>query len=288
MPKKIHAVAVSLCITLLFLVGCQQEQQTPAKIKVEANQAYLDSFGEPPLVQKGQAFARVGYLPLRETPARLQALPFYLLDGQNQLQQVLNRLISNEVILPPDSPLYQPFPAGLQIEVSPVKGGNVTLTLRMEKLPGDKDLTGMIAALTETAVQFPEIKNVRILINEAPPKQMPPTGFTSQPERIAEVSLPEALMIAGMWERGENLLSEIVIDFNRPVKVNHFALYDASGSKVEGEYFTSAFDMAVIVHPDSTENYQDGSPLKAEWDITDALGRNNKGTSSFSLRRYEH
>lgn len=274
---------------LFSLTSCQQQETTTVDIgSIEANQAYRQYFGEPPKVNKGQGFARVGYLPLRKSPDKLRPIPLYLFTEQDQLEQLLRRLISGEILLPPASSLYQPFPADLQLNVSPLAEGTLTLTLTTQLKSSETDLAAAASALTETSVQFDAVKRVSILFNGKPLAQMPAAGFSHAPQKVAPVEPPNMIMIAGMWEQGAHSLGEILIDFDRPVKVNSFQLFDAAGKKVAGEYFTSAFDMAVVVHPENPQSYQAGTVLRAEWDVTDALGRSNNGVNTLPLRRFEH
>jgi hypothetical protein len=274
---------------LLSLSGCQQ-QETPKSAFgiVEANQAYRQYFGAPPTVNKGRGFARVGFLPLRKSPDKVRPIPLYLFVERDQLEQMLKRLISGEIILPPDSPLYQPFPADLQLEVGPLEEGTLTLTLIMRQLPSETDLAAIALSLTETSVQFDGVARVRILFNAEPLAQMPAEGFIHTPRQVLPVAPPAMIMIAGMWAKGAEALEEILIDFDRPVTVNRFQLFDAAGKKVAGETFTSVFDMAVVIHPKHPEAFRDGTVLRAEWAVTDALGRTNHGVNTLPLRRFEH
>lgn len=289
MLKQSFIALLGGLLFLFSLTSCQQQETTTSDIgSIEANQAYLQYFGEPPIAKKGRGFARVGYLPLRKSPDRVRPIPFYLFAEQDQLEQLLKRLVGGELILPPDSSLYQPFPADLQLNVSPLEEGTLTLTLTMQLIPSETDLAAAALALTETSVQFDAVKRVRILFNGKPIAQMPAEGFSHTPQKVAPVEPPTMIMIAGMWEKGAQSLGEILIDFDRPVKVNSFQLFDASGQKVEGEYFTSAFDMAVVIHPENPQLYQDGTVFRVEWDVTDALGRSNNGVNTSPLQRFEH
>ncbi|NIP50372.1 MAG: hypothetical protein GWO30_10415, partial [Gammaproteobacteria bacterium] len=78
---KFYAVlpAAVFLLFLPFLFSCEQ-QETPVSDsgRVEATQAYVHNFGEPPQGKKGRAFARVAYLPLRDDPQKLRAFPVYL------------------------------------------------------------------------------------------------------------------------------------------------------------------------------------------------------------------
>ncbi len=79
-----------------------------------------------------------------------------------------------------------------------------------------------------------------------------------------------------------------MVEFDRPIKVNSFKLSDASGEMIEGEYFTSIFQMAVIVHPENPELYKKGVRMHAEWEVVDYLGRIGQGSRTLPLHRYDH
>lgn len=272
----------------LSLSGCQQrEAEPPDTGTIEANQVYLKNFGPPPYGKEGQGFARVGYLPLQKFPEKVRAIPLFLFSEHDQLRQILDRLTSDELILPPDSELYNPFPKDIEVTVKPLENGTLTLSLTTQQPWSSIDLGAAGRALTETASQFTDVERVRILLNREPLPQMPTEGYLHNPQQLAEGSLPTLVMMVGMWKKGAETLDEILIEFDRPIKVNNFQLYDKIGKTIEGEYFTSVFQMAVVVHPKDPERYQDGTVLRAEWDIVDALDRSNKGTSKLPLRRHE-
>jgi len=94
--------------------------------------------------------------------------------------------------------------------------------------------------------------------------------------------------MAGMWEQGTDSLDELLVEFDRPVKVNNFKLYNSSEKSIEGEYFTSIFQMAVVVMPGDKTLYKEGDVFRAEWDVVDFMGRVNSGSSTMPLRRFEH
>ena len=94
--------------------------------------------------------------------------------------------------------------------------------------------------------------------------------------------------MAGMWERGGDSPDELLAEFDRPVKINNFKLFMRSGEAVDGEYFTSIFQMAVVVLPKDPTLYQESTVLRAEWDVVDGLERSNSGTTTLPLLRYEH
>lgn len=288
MLQKRHLLLLAV-LSLLFLWGCSQKESSPEVVgTVEANAAYLELFGSPPEVKRGIAYARVAYLPYEDDSTRIEAVPIYLMEENNHLQKILDRLVSGELIVPPGSSLYQPLARLSAVEVSAPENGTVTLAITPKHALSGDDLKAIRTTLVQTALQDPGIKHVKIFMDGNPLGPMPEQGYSLPSGINVQVAPPEALIIAGMWERGEVDLSEIYIDFNRPVTVTSFRLSDASGGKIEGEYFTSAFSMAVVVHPEQPSRFKPGILLQAEWAVSDALGRTNKGTTRLPLVRYEH
>lgn len=99
---------------------------------------------------------------------------------------------------------------------------------------------------------------------------------------------PPLLLVVGAWEKGAQDPEEILADFDRSVKIESFSLMDASGQKIQGDYFTSAFDMAVGIHPESPSAIREGIRLCAEWRVVDRLGRIGEGSGNFTLGRHDH
>lgn len=289
--------SVATFLLLLALTGCRQEQQPADSLdagKVEANQAYLQHFGNPPHGKEGRAFARVGYLPLRTDPDKLRALPLFLFSENDQLQAILDRLTGDALILPPESDLYQPVPDEIEISTAPVESGVLTLAMTSRQTWSEADQAAAGRALAETALQFAEVERVRVLINGEALSQMPANGYTHDPQQLVEVGPPALVMMVGHWEEGEHgedgaaELKEILIEFDRPVEINSFQLHDANGIAVAGDYFTSVMQMAVVVHPQHPQNYREGTELRADWDVIDDLSRASRGSRSLPLRRVGH
>ncbi|PLX93407.1 MAG: hypothetical protein C0619_04515 [Desulfuromonas sp.] len=285
--RVIHILSVLLF--LLAVIGCQQEQETAqAEGVVQANTAYLDNFGDPPYETKGRAYARVGYLPLRKNSNLVRAIPLFLFTDQNQLGHILETLTSGQLSLSAESDLQDSFAKNIDISVRSLEGGLLVLDLASTNAWSAIDLQPVVKALTETAVQFSDVTYVRFLLDGRPMTNMPEKGFEHNPEDVAVVTKPTLVDIAGTWHNDEEDLEEISVRFDRPITVNRFALYDNTGKKVEGEYFTSVLQMAVVIHPDNPKRFKEGSELQAEWDIVDALGRTNKGTTRLPLKHIEH
>ena len=278
-------------ICLFSLSACQQEENTAPPQNsgvVEANQSYQDNFGTPPQGKAGQAFARVGYLPLQKAPEKLRALPLFLFSEKEQLRQILDRLISGELLQRRESELYDPFPDDLEISVLNPEGPIPKLLLTTQQSWSSTDQAAAGRALAETTLQFALMDRVMILLNGTPLPQMPVEGYLREPQSLVMVEPPALVLLAGVWEEGSDALTEILVEFDRPVTVNNFKLYDKTDNVVDGEYFTSIFQMAVVLHPKDPRNYHEAMVLRAEWDVVDYLGRSNRGTDTLPMQRIDH
>jgi hypothetical protein len=276
-----------LTVAVLSAAACQNEP-TAAGGKVKASEAYLTHFGGPPVPEKGQCYARVGFYPLKEAPEKVGAVPLFLFEEKNQLQLLLERLVSAEIDFPARSPLFNPFPPGSSVRLASRAGDTAEVELILKGSSKPENLSAMAAALTETVVQFEDIEQVRIVVNGTPLEEMPANGFAHDAGRIAPPGPPALLLTVGTWEDGALDPKEILADFDRPVTIESFTLTDASGQKIKGDYFTSAFDMAVVIHPDNPSSLKEGMALRAEWQVVDRLGRKGEGTGNFTLGRHDH
>jgi hypothetical protein len=280
-----------LAFCFLSLFACQQEEPVPASQPsgiVIASQAYLDNFGEPPQGKAGEAFARVGYLPVRKAPGKVRAFPLFLFSKDRELQQILSRLTGGELVFPESSGLYSPFPNDLKVTSASNEKGTQTLSLMTQQSWSADDIASAGLAMAATVLQFEQTNKVFIMLNGQPLPQMPADGYVLDPETLADVEPPSLVLMAGMWEQGTDNLDELLVEFDRPVKVNNFKLYNSSEKSIEGEYFTSIFQMAVVVLPGDKTLYKEGDVFRAEWDEVDFMGRVNSGSSTMPLRRYEH
>ena len=291
MQLSLKLAAFSMLLMVLLLTACQPEEKTVAVQTtgiVEASQAYLDNFGTPPQGKAGRAFARVGYLPLQNSPEKLRPLPLFLFSEEEQVRQIIERLISGKLLLHRESDLYHPFPDDLQVSVTSADGPTTKLALTTQQSWSATDQAAAGLALAETVLQFPAMESVIITHNGAPLPHMPKTGYLRQPQALLKVEPPRLILMAGVWEAGADDLSEILVEFDRPIKVNAFKLHDADGHVVDGDYFTSLFQMAVVIHPQEPGRYQEGVVLRAEWDVVDDMGRANRGTDAMAMKRIDH
>lgn len=291
MRSALKYALLSTLFCLFFLAACQQQEQASLPQNsgvVIATRAYLDNFGMPPHGKAGQAFARVGYLPLQKSSKKLRAVPLFLFSETEQLQQILDRLISGELLLYRNTDFYNPFPKDLKVNVSSPEGPTTTLSLATQQSLSASALSVAAESLAETALQFAQVERVIVLNNGVPLPQMPQGGYLHAPELLARVEPPQLILMAAVWEAEKDAPHELLIEFDRPITVNRFKLYEADGNAVVGEYFTSIFEMAIVVHPKEPGRYQETTILRAEWDVTDALGRENQGTDSLPIRRIDH
>jgi hypothetical protein len=289
MKGKILCRLILFIIIGLIVVGCENRRQAAEKGNVKANPGYLEHFGPPPTPETGTCFARVGFFPSTTDPGKVRAVPYFLFRETGQLEQILRRMVSEQDVFPTGADMATLFPPGTEVSLSSVTDGLVEVNLLTpENGTATLDLQAAALALTETAVQFEEIERVRIFLNGEPLPDMPSDGFRHQPDHISPAGPAVLLTVIGTWEEGAEGPEEILVGFDRPVTVEAFQLLDALGQPVKGEYYRSAFDMAVVIHPASPHEFTEGMTLRAEWDVTDALGRKGKGAGDFALVRHDH
>jgi hypothetical protein len=289
MLRRLLLVSALFLATAFIIVGCKRESPPAGGETVQASEAYVENFGQPPTPEKGHCFARVGFFPLQGDSGRVRALPFFLFRDTDQLQMILGRMVDGSLTLPPGSGLFNPFPSGAGIQVQSSKGHTVTLNLTFAGEPGaGLDTRAIAAALTETAAQFEGIEKVVILLKGKPLPGAPAEGFRHDPSRVDPVGPPSLFMVIGSWDKGKTNPGEIVANFDRPVKIESFHLEDGGGREIRGDYSQSIFDMSVVIHPESPAALHEGMTLRARWDVTDNLGRHGRGSGEFILQRYEN
>ena len=279
----------SLISLLFFLLACQQEDKSITKSGlVLASDAYLENFGSPPQGKAGKAFAKVGYLPLKSNPEKFGVSPIFLFTEDDQIKKVLDKLVSGDLSFSDRLPFYNPFPKDTIIEVKSTEGEQITVNIITENLIDSIDQLYAARSLAETALQFEEIKTVDVLFNGQPLPQFPSKGYRHDPKRLSPVHPPLLILMVGNWEKGHDSPEEILVEFDRPVSVNNFALFHEDGTKVEGDYYKSVFQMAVVIHPRNPEKFYQGTLLRAEWEVVDELGRSNQGVDVMALVKHVH
>lgn len=286
--RSLSVLAGILLVFMLLLTGCQKEtaeEFVPGK--VEATQAYLDQFGAPPQGKAGRAYARVGYLPSRDNPPRLVAKPVFVFSRQDELQKILEKLTSGDLIFASDPSVYNPFPRELSLTLEPISGRTLLIRLATTE-EWRKGLEIAASALAETALQFDEIEKVKISLNGSSLPGMPEEGYSHNRSLIEELGPPTLILMLAAWEGSEKQPKELLIEFDRPIKARDFELYRENGEKVEGDYYISIFKMAVVVHPGQPELFKEGTILKAQWSVVDELGRAGSGVTTMPLVKYVH
>jgi len=280
---------VMLLLAAALLTACEKKPAEVPAGTVKASPVFLEYFGAPPTPERGIGFARVGFYPLREEVPKVRAVPFFLFRENGQPGLLLQRLVSSEVTFPGKSPLVNPFPAGSRLQLRSLADSLIELDLTLGAAVADSVmLAAMAAALTETAVQFDEVSRVRLYLDGKPWPGMPPEGFSHDARRIVDPGAPILLSIVGVWDKAEPDPEEILANFDRPVTIHRFALRDAAGNDVQGKFFQSVFNMAVVLHPEKAAEFREGITLTAEWEVVDSLGRTGSGAERFSLLRLEH
>lgn len=288
MKAFVSLLIISLLCVFTF-VGCQQEEMPVENTGiVEATKAYLKYYGVPPQGKAGRAYAAVGYLPTKEDPQKIGPLPIFLFTKENQTKKVLKKLVSGE-LLTSDRQIYDnPFPEDMEIHLKLMQEGTLVLDLVTTQQWGQELQRAGMVALMETALQFDEVEFVKVTLNGEPVPWAEAGGYQRQPELIIDVPPPILIFMIGAWEKGQDEPEELLVEFDRPVKVTTFELYHLDGQKVEGDYFKSIFQMAVVIHPKFPELFKEGTSLRAKWTVVDELGRVNSGVDTMPLEKFVH
>lgn len=270
---------------LLGTHGCDRSSPFETGDGVRANGAYLSYFGEPPSVERGVAYARVGFFPRRDAPGKVTPVPFFLYREEGQLPLLLERLTSGEVFLPDSGPLFDPLPPGSQVRILSRTEERVSLNVIPARPLAAEELVAVAGALVETATQFPEIHEVRLALNGTPFPGMPQDGFEHEAGRVLPPDPPQLQRVIVL--QGEvDLPVSFQAEFDRPVTVEIFSLEDGSGARIEGDYFTTAFDMAVVVHPEKVSPLAAGDKVRVAWRVVDGMGRRGVGAGELVLQLY--
>jgi hypothetical protein len=281
--------ALIVLAVLLVPAGCRESSRHPAPDgRVYANEAYVRYFGDPPEIEEGTYFARIGFFPLAADPDRVRPVPLFIFREEGQPDLLLEALL-RDWRFSVHSGLRNPFPPGSVIRVTGLTGGSVTVDLSGPLVdPASGDLRGMIASVAETLLQFEEIDRVRVTVAGTPPPGIPPEGLRRDQGRIAPPGPPLLLMVVGVWEPDQGEPEELLINFDRPVAVREIRLLDGDGREITGEYFRTAFDMSVALHPAGPPALREGMAVRVVWEVSDGLGRTGRGGQDFILERQDH
>jgi len=277
-------IRLLLLLLLPLIFGCDRQQPTP---QVIADDAYQQFFGSPPIPTSGTAWVRIGFLPRSDGSGSLAPLPFFFYRDDSQLQLLLDQLTGDPMRLPPGSGLVNPFPAGSRSVTANRVAGKREINLVLPP-GGETDLKAMEAVLVETAGRFPKIKQVLLTLNGGPWPGMPDGGFPFPSGRTIDPGPPHPLIALADLESGAEHQAELLVNFDRPVKIESFELKDDEGKVIGGDYFQSVFDMAVVVHPTNPHRLKVGKPLRVAWQASDAMGRAGSGEVVLPLQGRRH
>jgi hypothetical protein len=280
-----------LAILLAASGGCERKQEAPAQeaSNVEATQAYRTFFGEPPTVAEGNCYALVGYYPLAAAPGKISPFPLFMFNREEQLQVVTEQLLRWGEGWDMGGVSVNPFPPGTEL-LSLTRSGDLVRVELSEPALTESDPAGqklILAVLGHTLAQFEGVDRVQVVAGGTLLPQQAERGFYPDPEAVMPPGEPRALAVAGVWEEAAANPEEVSVFFDRPVRVEEVRV-SVDGRRLEGDYFTSVFDMAVVIRPKEPALLQEGLPVTVAWRVVDRLGRKGEGEQTFALARVEH
>lgn len=285
-----------LATLLLPLSGCERREVSPpvasaptSSGSIEASSAYLRFFGTPPSVAEGSCFALVGYYPLVGKPGKVVPFPLFMFNRENRMQVVVEQLLKWGEGWDMGGTARNPFPPGTELYSLTREDDLVRVELSPSVLgeTGAQEKRLILAVLGHTLAQFEGVRRVMIVAGGKLLPFQAERGFIPDPEAVLPPGEPTVLSVVGVWEEGRQEPQEVSVFFDRPVTVQQVEL-SSDGRRLEGEYFRSVFDMAVVVRPQAVGEYREGMPVQVEWEVNDPLGRRGEGSKTFALRRLEH
>jgi hypothetical protein len=289
-----HLPGFLFLMLLAAVVGCERQgeakkEPVPVASNVEATPAYRSFFGEPPTVAEGSCYALVGYYPLAARPGKISPFPLFMFDREDQLEVVTEQLLRWGEGWDMGGAAINPFPPGTEL-LSLIRSGDLVRVELSEPALTGSDPAGqklILAVLGHTLVQFEGVDRVQVVAGGTLLPQQAERGFYPDPEVVMLPGEPRALTVAGVWEEGAADPEEVSVFFDRPVLVEEVRV-SVDGRRLEGDYFTSVFDMAVVIRPKEPALLQEGLPVTVAWRIVDRLGRHGNGEKTFSLQRVGH
>jgi germination protein M len=288
-------LTVFLILMLLGIVaGCQRQSETkkepvPVASNVEATPAYRSFFGEPPTVAEGSCYALVGYYPLAAMPGKISPFPLFMFDREDQLEVVTEQLLRWGEGWDMGGAAINPFPPGTELLSLTRSGDLVRVELSEPALTGSNPASQnlILAVLGHTLAQFEGVDPVQVVAGGTLLPLQADRGFYPDPEAVVPPGEPRALTVAGVWEDAAAHPEEVSVFFDRPVRVEEVRV-SVDGRRLEGDYFTSVFDMAVVIRPKEPVLLMVGLPVTVAWRVADRLGRKGEGGKTFPLARVEH
>ena len=297
LPRLFSYLAAFFLLLTLGVAGCNRQDRDsapsagePVAAEVKTSAAYRQYFGTPPVVREGSCMALVGFLPSAREPEKVVPLPLFLFNPEQSQRLLIERLLSVEPEAAALAWVKNPFPEGTALRSLTVESqtARVDLSPHAARYSDRKQLLQMFQALGHSLIQFPEISRVLVTVGETPFPESPGNPYSPDSRDITSPGPPRLIGLAGSWEEGQQNPSEVSVYFDRPVEVREIRLNDASGNMVDGDFFRSIFDMAVVIHPRGGPVLEPGMPLTVHWLAVDPLNREGKGTDTLPLRQLEH
>ncbi len=286
------AVFILWFLALAPLAGCQENEQEarPAKVAVTASNAYETYFGAPPKVTGGQCYALVGFYPRADNPAKVTPIPHFVITEENQQQLLVEQLIKGGAVPGLENVFVNPFPPGTTLLSLTVNGATMNVDLSPEVLEQTDPILqkGLLASIGHSVVQFEPVENLVVTAAGTPLPWMPGLNYVPLRASVIAPQKPRLLQAVVEEHAGAQGAHEILFFFDRPVEVGEFTLADASGEEISGEYYTSVFDMAVVLHPENPDRFTAGKRVQVAWQVTDRLGRAASGQQTLVLQHQEH
>ena len=293
---KLILALCSVLFSAMLLSACPAEEKektskTPAwsQGNVRATGSYIEHFGEPPTVKEGTCYAQVGYYPLADAPGKLRPFPLFLFNPDKRLELVTEHLLHWGEGWDMGGVLLNPFPPGTQLVSVTREGDLVRVEISPEiKWVEEPQRQAVINVLGLTLTQFEGVSRVMVIADGELLPDQAEKAFFPDVSVVAGPGEPLVLAVTGTWEEGSKDPEEVSIFFDRPITVEEVDLIDESGNPLQGEYYRSVFDMAVVLHPADPAAVTEGMPLKVAWKVSDRLGRKGAGEKTFKLKRLEH
>jgi germination protein M len=289
---SLRKVILLSCLILSLLVsGCQRKQEEPQAVggRVEATTAYRTYFGDPPTVPEGICFAVAGFYPLLNSPDKVMPVPHFTFALTDRPQLVMEQVMLGGEPLGMETAFVNPFPVGTHLRDLRVSDGVAIVDFSRDILEVPVELQpGLLASTAHTLVQFAEIERV-LITAEGQPLPFAPTQEPMLADRAVVVEPgPPTLLQAFLHEDDDAIPGEMLVFFDRPVRLVSFSLEYPQGEPVKGDYFTSVFDMAVVIHPEDPNITQVGDEVFVSWQIVDGRGREGRGEGFWPLGHLYH
>ncbi len=287
MRYVLNSLSIFLVALLALTLGCRRDDQ-PAPQKqgrISATATYEKYFGPAPTPLEGTCFAMAGFLPLAENPQKVVPLPLFMFSEENRMHAMVNRLLTMDEDAGRRIGVISPLPKGTVLMA--LHQHENTVSLDLHPPPGLKPSTAkpVFAALGHSLVQFPGVEKIVITLDGLPLEGLPEQGYVPSQADVADPGEPLILGVVGEWGEPDQGLKELSVFFDRPVHVDEILVTPQGGVPVQGEYFQSIFDMAIVVHPQDPMAFLEGMQMQVKYRATDPLGRSAGGTENFPLMR---